>query len=336
VTATWRAALRRLGWALAMVVGVVTIAFVVARALPGDPARLMLGPQAPPADVDRARRIYRLDAPLAVQYVTFWRRLVHLGGDEPPAEHASCGSVGRLHVDLGYSYRYKKRVVEVLWLKAPRSLELALGALLVQMVLGLGLGALAARYRGRPWEQLATGVTLIGISAPTFVLGLLLQYLFAHRLGWLPHDGYGETRAEQLTSLVLPALTLGLYGAALYARLTRDELATALAQDYVRTARAKGASQVRATVVHALRAALVPIATLLVLDLGTLVGGAVVTERLFRWPGMGSMAVDALVHRDGPVIVGTVVVSSVAVVIASVAVDLLALSLDPRLRRRAG
>jgi peptide/nickel transport system permease protein len=173
----------------------------------------------------------------------------------------------------------------------------------------------------------------VGVSAPTFVLGLLLQYLLAHKLGWLPLDGYGETAAEQLKSLILPALTLGIFGAALYARLSRDEVAHALGQDYVRTVRAKGAGEARVLLVHALRNALVPIATLMVLDLGALIGGAIVTEKLFRWPGLGSMAVDAMVNRDGPVLMGTVLLSALAIVIASLLVDVLTVIVDPRLRR---
>ncbi|HZO13211.1 MAG TPA: ABC transporter permease [Polyangiaceae bacterium] len=335
--------LRRLMWALIVVIGVGTLSFVMARMLPGDPARMLLGPQAAAADVENARRIYALDQPIWIQYARFWQRLVHLG---PVAErsaeatrsgsddHKTCGKLaGRLHVDLGFSYLYRKPVYELVLKKAPVSLELALAAVVLQIVFGLGLGILAARTRGSAWDQLAIGATLVGVSAPTFALGLLLQYLLAHKLGWLPLDGYGRTSAEQLKSLILPALTLGIFGAALYARLTRDEVAHALAQDYVRTARAKGSHEARVLFRHALRPALVPIATLMVLDLGALIGGAVVTEKLFRWPGMGSMAVDAMVNRDGPVIFGTVLFSALAIVIASVLVDLLTVMLDPRLRR---
>ena len=325
--------LRRLIWALVVVIGVGTLSFVMARMLPGDPARMLLGPQAAAADVENARRIYALDQPVWTQYARFWQRLVHLD-DGSPNDHKTCGNVaGRVHVDLGFSYLYRKPVYELVLKKAPISLELALAAVVLQIVFGLGLGILAARTRGSAWDQLAIGATLVGVSAPTFVLGLLLQYLLAHKLGWLPLDGYGRTSAEQLKSLVLPALTLGIFGAALYARLSRDEVAHALAQDYVRTARAKGSHEARVLFRHALRPALVPIATLMVLDLGALIGGAVVTEKLFRWPGMGSMAVDAMVNRDGPVIFGTVLFSALAIVIASVLVDVLTVMLDPRLRR---
>jgi peptide/nickel transport system permease protein len=328
---------RRLGWALVVVAGVVSISFVLARALPGDPTRMLVGPQARPADVERARRIYGLDESLGEQYLRFWQRLAHRHhGDDPDGDHASCGDLGAgVHIDLGFSYRYRKPVVKLLADKAPRSLELALAAVMLQMLLGFGAGLIAASKRGSTWDQLTIGATLVGVSAPTFVLGLVLQYVFAHELGWLPHDGYGSTPAEQWRSLVLPALTLGIFGAALYARLSRDEIAQALSHDYARTARAKGASELRVLVVHALRNAMIPIATLLVLDLGALIGGAIVTEKLFRWPGVGAMAVDAMVNRDAPVIFGTVLFSAAAIVVASLLVDVIAYWLDPRLRAPA-
>jgi peptide/nickel transport system permease protein len=327
-------ALRRLGWALFVIVGVVTVAFVMARQLPGDPVRMVLGPQARPADVERARRVYALDEPMSVQYVRFWTRLLHGANAQAGGDHRGCAEIGvGLHVDLGFSYRYRKPVVKLIADKAPRSLELALAALLLQALIGLSTGVFAASRRGTWLDQLATGASLATVSAPIFALGLALQYLLAHRLGLLPHDGYGDTPSEQLRSLVLPALTLGLFGAALYARLSRDEVGRLMDQDFVTAARARGASRSRALLVHALRNALIPLVTLLVLDLGALIGGAIVTEKLFRWPGMGAMAVDAMIHRDGPVIFGTVLFSAVAIVVASLLVDVVTVALDPRLRR---
>jgi peptide/nickel transport system permease protein len=332
----WSRLWRRLVWALVVVVGVGSVSFILARALPGDPVRMVVGPQATPRDVEDARRIYALDRPVWAQYVRFWVRLLHRDDPASPQEHATCAApVAGLHVDLGFSYRFRKPVVALIAERAPRSFQLAVAALLLQTLLGLGLGLWSAHTRGTVWDQLAIGASLVGVSAPIFALGLGLQYLLAHRLGWLPSDGYGETSGEQLRSLILPALTLGIYGAALYARLSRDEVSRALSQDHVRTARAKGAGEVRVLLVHALRTAMVPIATLAVLDLGALIGGAIVTEKLFRWPGMGSMAVDAMVNRDGPVIFGTVLFSSLAIVVASLLVDVVTVLLDPRLRRPA-
>jgi peptide/nickel transport system permease protein len=332
-----RHVLARLGWAAVVVIGVGTVAFFLSRSLPGDPVRLLVGPSASPASVERARVVYGLGQPPLAQYLRFWQRLLHRHPEsksDPPEEHLSCARLGAgLHLDLGYSYRYQQPVTTLIAKKAPLSLRLALAAVVLQLFVGVGVGLLSACTRGSFWDQTAIGAVLLGVSAPCFVTGLALQYVLAHRLGWLPCDGYGTTAAEQLRALVLPALTLGIYGAALYARISRDEIGSALGADYVRTARAKGASALRATLVHALRNALVPIATLVVLDLGALIGGAIVTEKLFRWPGMGSMAVDALINRDGPVVFGTVLFSAAAIVAATLALDVLYLWLDPRLRR---
>jgi peptide/nickel transport system permease protein len=324
---------RRLFWALVVVLGVGTLAFVMARRLPGDPARMLVGPQASELDVAEARRIYGLDRSLWGQYASFWTRLVH--ADAPPAaDHASCARLfgGRAHLDLGFSYRYRKPVARLIAERAPASLALALAAICLQALLGVGLGLVSARWQQTVWDRLAIGSSVLASSAPIFVLGLSLQYVFAHRLGWLPLEA---SSGAELGAMVLPALTLGLYGAALYARLARDELARALGAEYVRAARARGASMARAVTAHALRNSLLPIVTLLVLDLGALVGGAVVTERLFRWPGLGAMAVDAMMNRDGPVIFGTVLVSAAAMVLATLLSDLLVLLVDPRLRRPA-
>jgi peptide/nickel transport system permease protein len=325
--AAWFLARRAL-WALVLIVGVGTIGFAIARALPGDPVRLVVGPQAREADRRAAERIYGLDRPLAVQYARFWGRLVHRGpaGD---ADHKSCLAMGRWHVDLGTSIQRKKGVAELIASRAPRSLELAAAAVVLQLLIGLGLGALAAARRGSLVDQTAVAAVLLGVSAPTFVVGIGLQYVLAHRLGWLPVDSAGaDARA-----VVLPALTLGLWGAALYARLAREELSSALGADYARAARARGASGARVLWVHALRNAALPIVTLMVLDFGALVGGAIVTEKLFRWPGLGALTVDAVVNRDAPVIFGTVMFAAAAVAVATLLLDVLQLALDPRLRR---
>lgn len=331
---------RRLGWALVVVFGVTSLCFVVSQLLPGDPARIMLGSQAAPADVARARSIYGFDRSISVQYGRYWSHLVHRG---PRAidrahdrAHRSCESVGLgVHVDLGYSFYFRKPVIDLLLTRAPRSIELAFVALLIQFMIGVTLGMVAASRRGTGWDEAAMGAALIGVSAPTFLLGIVLRYVFAYKLAWLPFDGYGTTFTEHLRSLVLPALTLGLFGSALYARLTRDELGVLLAQDFVRTARAKGASGGRVLFVHAMRNALVPLATVVALDFGTLVGGALVTERLFLWPGLGKLSVDAVLNRDGPVIFGTVLFSSIAVVASTLVLDLAYVLLDPRLGQRS-
>jgi peptide/nickel transport system permease protein len=338
VTRAWaglaRRALQRFAWAILVVVGVASVSFAVAEVLPGDPARMMLGPQASAEDVAHARQVYGLDQPVLTRYARYWSHLVHLGPPQAAAVrdpgHASCASFGRFHVDLGFSFYYLRPVVDVLADKIPRSAQLALAAVLAQLVLGLALGLTAAARRGTAWDDAAMGAALIGISAPTFVVGLVLQYLLAYKWRLLPLDGYGTTPLDHLRSVVLPALTLGIFGSALYARVLREHLGELLAQDFVRTARAKGASFPRVLVVHALRNALLPITTIAALELGTLVGGAVVAERLFRWPGVGQLAVDALLNRDAPVVFGTVLFAGAAVVLATLALDVAHALLDPR------
>ncbi len=272
---------------------------------------------------------------MLARYGRFWSRLVHLGPkaiDPKDKEHRSCAhAAGGVHVDLGYSFTYRKPVVDLLAARIPRSFELAVAAFLVQVLCGVGLGVIAASRRGSRVDEATLGATALGMSAPVFLVGLLLQYVLAYRLRLLPYDGFGKTPGEQLRSLVLPAITLGVLGIALYARLTRDEVSAALAQDFARTERAKGASRGRVLFVHALRAAAVPIVTVAALDLGTLIGGAIVTEKLFRWPGVGQMAVDAVLNRDGSVILGVVLFTSTAVALSTVLLDLLLPFVDPRL-----
>ena len=325
---------RRVGTSLVVLWGVTTLTFVINFVLPGDPARSVAGPQARPADVVRIRQQLGLDQPLGKQYRRFLGRLVHLGPSETRGnpEHASCGAIGRLHVDLGMSYQQRRPVVELLVARLPATVMLAVAALFVQLGLGVAAGTWAAMRRGSWLDQGLVIVTLLGVSAPTFLLGLGLQYVLAFRLGWLPLDGYGRTMSERLVAVVLPALTLGLFGAAYYTRLVRDEVLGQLPLEYVRTARAKGASRARVLVTHVLRNTLLPLVTVVGLDLGALLGGAIVTEKLFRWPGLGQLSVDAVVERDGPVLLGTVLLSSVAIVGANVLVDLSYALLDPRAR----
>ncbi len=327
-----RRLLARLASALLTVVAAVSLAFVLHHALPADPARAIAGPQARPADVARIRAQLGIDRPLAVQYALFARRLVHLASRPDPEAHASCAALGPVHVDLGTSYQKRRSVASLLAERFPRTLLLALGATLVQVCLGVVVGVAMAVRRRTAWDALATLATLVGISAPTFVVGLVLQYALAYRLRWLPLDGFGRTAAEHAACLVLPSLTLGLYGAAYAARLVRDEMTTELTQDYARTARAKGASAVAVVVRHALRNALVPLVTAVGLDFGALVGGAIVTEKLFRWPGLGQLSVEAVFDRDTPVVLGTVIVSAAAIVLANLATDLSYAWLDPRVR----
>jgi peptide/nickel transport system permease protein len=326
---------QRLAWAIFVVWATASIAFVTSSVLPSDPARMVAGPQARPEDVARIRVQLGLDQPVWVRYRLFFRRLVHLGpAAEKAKDHETCGTLAWVHVDLGKSYQQRRGVVAILADRLPRTASLALAAVLVQAAIGVASGTFAATRRGRPADHLAVAASLVGVSAPTYLIGLLLQYVLAHRLRVLPLDGFGQTPLEHAQSLVLPALTLGIFGASYYTRLVRDEMITELRKDYVRTARAKGVSRVGVVVRHALRNALVPIVTVIGLDLGALLGGAIVTEQVFRWPGLGSLSVTAVLDRDGPVIMGCVIVTAVAVVTLSLVVDLAYAALDPRVRKR--
>lgn len=327
--------IRRLAWAVFVIWATVSVAFLVNHLLPSDPARMVAGAQARPQDVARIRTELGLDRSIAVQYGHFMTRLVHYGPVDPPKTdkaHATCGTLWHLHVDLGRSYQQRRPVITILGERLPRTILLALAAAFVQVVLGVTAGMLAASKKKTRLDTLTVSGSLLGISTPTFVIGLFLQWLFAVRFRLLPLDGYGESAADHAASVVLPALTLGIFGAAFYTRMVRDEMIGQLSQDYVRTARAKGLSGIGVTIRHALRNALVPIVTILGLEVGTLVGGAIVTESIFRWPGIGSLSVTAMLDRDGPLVMGCVIVTACSVVLANVAVDFAYRLLDPRAR----
>jgi peptide/nickel transport system permease protein len=319
---------------------VLTLTFVIAMVLPSDPARIAAGPQARPADIAAIRNEMGVDQPLSVRYRKFMSRLMHVASSEVPvslstsrAPHANCMGLGRLHIDLGRSYQQRRPVLAILAERLPRTLFLAWVSVLLQLLIGVTLGSFAAQNPGRLGRTLMS-LSLVTVSFPTFALGVLMQYLFAYRLGLLPIDGFGTTNAAHLAAVILPSLTLGLYGSAYYARLANAELRRELASDYVRTARAKGASRLRALIVHAMRNMLLPVGTAATLDFGALIGGAIVTESVFRWPGIGQLAITALLDRDMPVLMGTVLVSAVAVMLANGLADALYGWLDPRIRGR--
>ena len=331
--------LRRLAIAFATIFVIVSMSWVVATVLPGDPARLIVGPQAPESAAAAVRHQYGLDQPLARRYVIALTRFIHLGprlGEVAPPEHRSCVEIApHVHVDLGFSPLYQQPVASLIRKRAPRSLELGFLAFLFQIVVGGLIGCWSGARPSTRTDDATLGVVALLAATPTFVVGLALQYVLAHRLHLLPLDGYGQTPAAHAACLVLPTLTLGLYGSALFARVVRQEVREAMFSDFVRTARAKGASVLRVVLVHALRSALLPITTLAVLDLGALISGAVVTEKLFRIPGIGEMAVNAVLNNDAPLVIGTVIVSATAIVAATLVADVIGLLVDPRMRRAA-
>jgi peptide/nickel transport system permease protein len=329
----------RLAWSFVVVWGVVSIAFAINDLLPGDPARMAAGAQARPADVARIRSQLGLDRPPLARYGAFWRRLVHVGPrdrDSDPA-HASClvvAGIGRsaVHIDFGKSFQLHQPVGDVVCARIGRTFALAVAGVCLQLTMGIAAGLFAALRPGSRLDRGLVASSSLVASAPTFLVGLLLQYVLAYRLRWLPLDGFGDTIAEHARCLVLPALTLGLYGAGYYTRIVRDDVRVSIQNDWVRTARAKGAPMARVVVRHVLRNAVIPVLTAAGLDFGALMGGAVVTETVFRWPGLGDLSVSGALNRDGPVVLACVVVTSVAVVASNVVVDFVCAALDPRQR----
>ena len=305
---------RRIGWALVVIWFVVTATFLLATRLPSNPAKTMLGPHADAAAIKLVEDEYQLRENVLVQYGT-WVKKVATG-------------------DLGKSYRSQSPIMQILGERIWPTIQLALAAIFLQLLIGLPLGILAA-VRKRRWPDRATTVvTLLAQSAPQFLLGTLVLYVFAYRFGWFPISGYGDGGLDRLWHLVLPAFTLASVGIAYYARAVRSEMVDVLGEDYIRTARAKGLPERTVIGKHALRNALGPLVTLVGLDLGVLLGGAVVVESIFAWPGLGREVLQAVLDVDLPLITGTVLVAAIAIAVANLLVDLLLLWLDPRLRDR--
>ncbi|MEP7290381.1 MAG: ABC transporter permease [Chloroflexota bacterium] len=302
---------RRLLGAFGVVFGVATISFVMVFLMPGDAARMYAGPRAPEETVQRIRVIWGLDQPLPVQYVRYLGRA--------------------LQGDLGNSTRDNRPVLKAVLERLPATIQLALAGLLVELSVGVPLGIIAALRPGSWFDQLATVVSLIGISLPSFALGLVLLFVFGYLIPLFPLGGYGTP-----LHLVLPALTLGVGGTAFYARVLRNNLLEVMGEDYIRTANAKGLRPRRVLMSHTLRNALLPTVTLAALDLALLLGGTVVIEAVFGWPGVGLQAFNAIRNQDTPMIMGTVLFASLSVVLLNLFVDLLYALLDPRVRLSGG
>ena len=305
------AILTRLGAALVVVVGVCTLVFLLIHLVPGDPVEAMLGERAQASDRLALRAALGLDLPLWEQY----RRYI----------------TGLLHLNLGQSFLDQRPVAAILAERLPATLRLALAGLGIALVVALPLGMLAARFRGTALDSAAMTLSLAGISIPNFWLGPLLILVFSLWLGWTPVSG-----DEAPVSIVLPAITLGTALAAILARMVRASMLEVLQEDYVRTARAKGLSEAVVLRRHALRNALLPVLTLVGLQLGGLLGGAVITETVFSWPGVGSLLVESIHARDFPVVQGCVLLISLIYVLVNTATDLAYAWIDPRIATRSG
>ncbi|MBA1330405.1 glutathione ABC transporter permease [Candidatus Endoriftia persephone str. Guaymas] len=292
---------------LLVMFGVVSLVFLLIHLVPGDPVDVMLGESALPADREALRQSLGLDHPLSQQWFDYLASLTQF--------------------DLGQSLHSKQPVTQLLAQRIPATLQLAAVALLCALLIALPLGMMAAVRRGTGWDWGAMGMSMLGVSIPNFWLGPMLILLFSLWLGWTPVSG-----RNGLTSVILPAITLGSAFAAVLARMVRSTLLEVLGEDYIRTARAKGVGEGRLIGLHALRNASLPLLTIIGLQLGALLGGAVVTEVVFDWPGVGSLMIDAIQKRDYPVLQGCVLFISLAYLLVNNLTDLLYQLVDPRTR----
>ena len=298
---------RRILLTIPVLLGVATLVFSLIHLVPGDPAQAMLGDGASAQDIAELRKSLGLDEPLLDQYVTFLR-------------HAVTG-------DLGRSFRTGQPVTTMIIERVPATAELAVAAMIVAIVIAIPLGVIAAVWRGTAADYGAMTFALAGVSIPNFWLGPLLAIVFAVELGWLPVSGRGT-----LAHLVLPAISLGLALAAILARMTRASLLDELRELYVRAARARGASRTAAVTAHALRNSMVPLLTIVALQFGAVLTGAVITETIFAWPGIGRLLIQSIGFRDYPMVQGCILLIAVTYVTVNLVTDLLYGVLDPRIR----
>lgn len=302
--------MRRLLLTVPVVVGVSILIFLIIRLIPGDPAIAIAGVHASNEYIEQIRKDLYLDRSLAVQYAIFVRNLAR--------------------GDLGNSTMTRRPVVVELRERFPRTVELTLLAMLIASVVGISAGIISATRRYSIFDNISMLVALFGVAAPVFWLALMLQLLFAVHLGWLPATGRGTFR-----HLILPAITLGLASAGLIARITRSSMLEVLRQDFITTARAKGLAEKVVVYKHAFKNALIPVVTIMGLQFGILLGGAVLTETVFAWPGVGRLLVDSILARDYPVVQGAVLVLAVTFVLINLIVDLIYAFLDPRISYHA-
>lgn len=305
----WLFLTRRLLQTIPVIMGVSIITFLLIYYLPADPARMYAGPSATVETVARIRHELGLDRPLWAQYTSYLGRM--------------------LQGDLGFSYRKQEPVTTLLLSRIPYTLLLTLAGILVELLIGLPIGIASALGRGKWLDRVGMVIALLGVSTPPFWLGLLLLYTLGFLWPIFPLGG-----ADGLMNLVLPAITAGLGGAAWYARMMRSSTLEILANDYVRTARAKGLSNVTVIARHILPNALNPIITMAGMDIPWFIGGVVLVERVFNWPGVGRMAVEAIETVDVPLILGTVIFTAVMVVLSGILIDVVQRLVDPRIRQQ--
>lgn len=301
--------LRRLLQSVLILVGVSLVTFFLLFIVPADPARQIAGRSATPEVVENIREELGLNLPFYQRYLRYVGHLVQ--------------------GDLGRSYLQKSQVSELIGSRLPATLLLMVGAIFCELAIGLSMGLLAAVWRGTRIDQALMVLSFIGVSAPQFVVGIILLYIFSVYLRWLPIGGYGH-----FSNLILPSLTLGILGAGWYSRMMRSSMIDVLREDYVRTARAKGMSPTTVIARHALPNAILPIIAMIGIDIGYFMSGIVVVESVFGWPGIGQLAWQAIQRVDIPIIMGVTLVSALAIVLGNLLADLIAPMIDPRIKLR--
>ncbi len=309
--------LRRFGQAIIVILGVILITFILAKLIPGGEAKAVLGSKATAPNIARFNRLNGLDAPVVVQ---FWRYVEGIFA----------------HLNLGYSYKYNEEVRQVIGQRLPKTLTLVGASVLISLVVAIPLGILQVVRRNKPIDYVLTGSSFFFYAMPDFLLGTLLIVWFAFDLHWFPVSPPSDASAWAVftdpRAFVLPVVTLAATTVASFSRYMRSSMMDALAEDYIRTARAKGASSGRVLYGHALRNALIPLITLLGLSLPAIVSGALIVENVFNYPGMGLLTVQSAFNDDIPVVLGTTLVITVATVIGSLVADILYAVADPRIR----
>ena len=304
--------LKRLLMLIPVILGVTFIVFFILNLSPGDPAAMILGEQATAEAIEMKREELGLNDPILVRYFNYMKDL--------------------LHGDMGVSYRNSISVWEQVIDRFPNTVVLAIAGILVALLIGIPLGILSAKKQNTIIDNISMVLSLIGVSMPNFWFGLLVVMLFSLKLGWLPSQGMGEGFVPLLLSLILPALTLGTGSAGSIARMTRSSMLEVIRQDYISTARAKGVDERTVTFQHMLRNALIPIITAVGLQFGGLLGGAMLTETVFSWPGLGRLMVENIKSKDIPMVLGCVVFLATMFTIVNLLVDIVYAFVDPRIK----
>lgn len=299
--------IKRIFMMIPVIIGVSLLVFLVLKLTPGDPARIVAGSEADEAAVEQIREELGLNKPVLQQYVDYM--------------------IGLLHGDMGTSYTNGKPVFDEIMARMPTTFALAFAGVLVAVVIGIPLGIISATKQYSILDYISTLLALAGVAMPNFWLGLMLILLFALKLGWLPSGG-----ATDWTGYILPAITIGVGATANFMRTTRSSMLEVIRQDYVRTARAKGNNEKRVVLRHALRNAMIPVITVIGLQIGTLLGGAVVNETVFALPGLGALMINAINQKNEPVVLGSLITFAIIFSLVNLLVDILYAFIDPRIK----